>query len=509
MIDCGKEPGKSVSDKSGSDKFAVPPWSRTSAEWLQIDKELEEDHLARIIDRGVAHLDLTPLLQSYSGHGSKPQLPELMVKIVLFEIQRGRRSPAQWFLDVKENIALKWLGMGIRIARSVWYHFAFRIHRFLDSWNQQILQLAQELGHTSAKRGSLDGTIVEAHASRHRLLNQGQMVHRRELLAAATQADQQGATLTEQPGWLAKTPQTRLRQQSQYERAQRLLAERLAENRQRIPSQRQEEKNIRISVVDPEAALGKDKFKVFRPLYNVQHVRDLDSPYILAYGVFARSSDSGTLVPMMERTKQMTGHGLEKLLADAGYISALDLADAKQLGLDLYGPWKENDYSAKKAPSKLITKDQFTWDEQAGEYRCPQGQPLTHRGSQNRKCSLGRTQKVFLYEADAATCGKCPLQQNCCPKSKSGRHVNRSEHEPLIEAHRRKIETPEAKALYKLRGQTVETSFADSKQHRDFRRVAGRGLWNATMHAAVTALVHNLTQLVRSTFATESPLHTT
>lgn len=506
MIDCGKEPGKSVSEK-----FAEPPWSRTSAEWLQTDGELEEDHLARIIDRGVAHLDLTPLLQSYSGRGSKPQRPDLMVKIALFEFHRGRRSPAQWFLDLKENHVLKWLGMGIRVARSVWYQFAFRIRRFLDAWNQQILQLAQELGHTSASRGALDGTLVEAHASRHRLLNQGQMLSRHELLTAATQADQQGTTPAEQPAWLAKTPQTRLRQQAQYERAQHILDERLAENRRRLPSQRQEEKHIRISVVDPEAALGKDKLKVFRPLYNVQYVRDLDSNYILAYGVFARSSDSGTLVPMMERTKQMTGRWLDKLLADAGYISILDLADARQMEIDLYGPWKENDYSAKKSAKKgpkLITKEQFTWDEQAGEYRCPQGQRLTQRSSQNRKCSLGRTHKIFLYEADAGTCGECPLKQQCCPKSKSGRHVNRSEHEALIEAHRRKMETPEAKELYKLRGQTVETSFADSKQHRNFRRVNGRGLWSATMHAAVTVLVHNLKQLVGSAFAAASPPRT-
>ena len=48
-------------------------------------------------------------------------------------------------------------------------------------------------------------------------------------------------------------------------------------------SEPQEEKHVRISVTDPEAALGKDKFKVFRPLYNVQYVRDLDSYFW--YGV--------------------------------------------------------------------------------------------------------------------------------------------------------------------------------------------------------------------------------
>lgn len=497
------------SGKGAWDRFAEPPWTQTSAEWLAIDQELEDVHLARLIDRAVYCLDLSALIKSYAGHGTKPHRPDLMVKMVLFEIQRGRSSPAQWFLDAKENTSVQWLGMGIRPARSAWYEFAFRIHRFLDRWNQQVLQAAQELGHTSGSRCSLDGTCVEAHASRHRLLNQGQVVRRRELLETSIQADERGVTPPEQPAWMAKTPQTRLRQKAQYDVSYHKLAERLAENKNRIPSQRQEEKNIRISVVDPEAALGKDKHKVYRPLYNVQYVRDVDSPYILAYGVFARSSDAGTLAPMMERTRQMVGHMPTAVLVDAGYITALDLVDAQRLGVDLYGPWKENDYSAKKPASKLISKEQFTWDDQAQEYRCPKGHALAQKSSQNRKCSLGRTQKVFLYEASAATCAKCPLKQTCCPKSRSGRHINRSEHEELTEAHRRKMETSEARTLYKLRGQTVETSFGDSKQHRNFRRVNGRGLWRAGMQTAVTVLVNNLTHFVRSMFAAPPSSDTT
>lgn len=497
------------SGKSALSRFAVPPWNQTSEDWLKIDRELGDDHLVRVIERGVALLDLTELFESYSGHGTKPHRPDLMLGMALFCIQRGHCSPAQWFLEALENKAVQWLGFGLRPSRSVWFEFAARIHRHLDSWNQQVVSAAQASGHTSATRGSLDGTCVEAHASRHRLLNQGQLLRRQELLNAAIQGDQQGVPLAAQPGWMAKTPLTRLRQQAQYELAQHKLEEHLAENRQRLPSQRQEEKHIRISAVDPEAALGKDKHKVFRPLYNVQYLRDLDSPYLLAYGVFARSSDAGTLVPMLERTRQLTGHLPDVVLGDSGYITALDLADAQRLGVDLYGPWKENDYSSQKPAAELISKDQFLWDADRREYRCPQGHPLTLRSSQNRKCSLGRTQKIFLYEADAATCATCPLKARCCPKSQSGRHVNRSEHAELIEAHRRKMETPEAKACYKLRGQTVETSFGDSKQHRNFRRVNGRGLWRAKMQAAIIVLAHNLKQFVQFEFAPEPPLDET
>src|SRR5207253_4518663 len=152
--------------------------------WQALDAQLEPDHLARLIDHGVDRLDLTPLFQSFAGRGTRPSPPDLMLKIVLFEIQRGRTSPAQWYQDTKENIALQWLGRGIRPARSVWYTFAFRVGPSLDCWNRHVLLQAPQPGLASGQRVSLHGTLVEAQASRHRLLNHEQVQQRRQVLDA-------------------------------------------------------------------------------------------------------------------------------------------------------------------------------------------------------------------------------------------------------------------------------------------------------------------------------------
>ncbi len=505
MIGSRGRPGKTAHPS-----FRPPPWTRSSPEWLRIDPQLEPDHLARRIDRGVDQLDVTPLVQSYTGRGSPADPPALLLKIVLFEIQRGRSSPAQWYLDTKENIALQWLGRGIRPARSVWYSFARRLQPWLDRWNQQVLQQAHAQGATAGTRAALDGTLVEAQASRHHLLNAEQLQQRRQRLQAVCQADAQGRTTPELPYWMARTAPTRQRQQDQYQEAQRHLQERLAENQQRIPSKRQEVKHLRISVTDPEAALGKDKAKVFRPLYNVQLVRDVDSPFLLGYETFARSSDTGTLVPLLRRTQFLSGHSPAELLVDSGYVTALDLADARYWGVSLYGPWKANDYPEAEAPAaKPLSKDAFMWDEATRSYQCPQQQPLLLAGVQNRPRSLGRSEKLELYRADAATCTACPLKARCCPQSRTGRHLNRSEHEELIEAHRRKMATPEAVALYKRRRQTVEPSFGDAKQHRNYRRVHGRGLANAKSQTALTVLAHNLNELVKAQRDAEPREHET
>ena len=513
MIDLRMRPGKAAESR-----FRPPPWTRSTPAWLDLDAQLEPDHLARLIDQGVDRLDLTPLLKSFSGRGTKAAPPDLMLKIVLFEIRRGRTKPAQWYQDTKENLALHWLGLGIRPARSVWYAFAYRIGPYLDGWNQQLLAHAQENGLVSGQRVALDGTSVEANASRHHLLNHEQVQQRCQVLDAAVQADAAGQELdaprpasgqadtadhepTPRPYWLAQTAAGRRRQQKQYQEAQEHLNQRLADNRQRMPSQRTDEKDVRISVTDPQAALGRDKLKVYRPLYNVQYVRDIDSSFIVGYETFAQSGDAGTLLPMLQRTQQLLGRLPLAVLVDSSYVTAVDLADAQKQEVELYGPWKENDWTAQAAgPPKQWGKDKFVWDETARVYRCPEGQALVFKGVQNRQRSRQRKERLDLYRADTATCAACPQKGLCCPNARTGRNLSRSEHEELIEAHREKMATPEAKELYKRRRATVEPTIGDAKENREYRRVNGRGLDKAKGHTALTVLVHNICAFVKGIF---------
>ena len=79
-----------------------------------------------------------------------------------------------------------------------------------------------------------------------------------------------------------------------------------------------------VSPGDPEAPLGLDKDHVYRPLYTVQTIRDVDSPFILAYDVFAQASDAATLPFMLWRLQQLTGRALYELLVDCGDVTGMD-----------------------------------------------------------------------------------------------------------------------------------------------------------------------------------------
>jgi transposase len=475
-------------------RFAPPPWDHQSPQWLQIEDSLPADHLARIIAAAVDQLDLTTLFSSYAGVGSKAHRPDLMLKIALYEIQTAHASPAQWARDAVDRRCLQWLGLGIAPSRNRWYVFRDRVGPLLETLNHQVLEWALAQGLTTASRGSLDGTMIAANASRHRLLNLARLKRRLEELDRVIAAD----TARQDPGvisaWMARSPATRRRQRYRFGEALKKLVKEHTRNAQRPRDHRQDPEKIVVSPSDPEASLGRDKEKVFRPLYTVQIVQDLESPLVLGYEVFAQATDAGTLMPLRQRVRDLTGVWLERILADAGYASALDLFDCARAGVDLYAPYQENDQTEQrraKQPDRQIPKSDFVWLAGEQAYVCPQGHRLLPIGRETRARAEGRSVELTTYRCSGEHCRGCPLTTRCT-RSANGRTIKRNEHEDLIVAHQEKMRTVEAKAIYKQRSQTVELRFADAKTHRGLRRFSGRGLKRARIEVGLYVLTHNL-----------------
>jgi len=485
-------------------RFADPPWNEDHPDWIRLNEELPADHPARQMLGAMQVLDLTPLYASYSAGGTRPIRPDLMLRVMLIEMQLGRYRPCQWFRDVREHIPLMWAGFGIRPSRGCWYEFADRVAPFLDAWNRQVLDESRRRKITTATRGALDGSTVAANASRHRLLNEEQLTKRQAQLQQVCAGDAVGEATETLPGWMATTRRGRIEQCQRLDEARVRLGELQAIAQRQQPNRRRPAEKIVVSSSDPQAALGRDKLKVFRPLYNVQLVRDLDSTLILGYDLFAQPGDDGTLKPMLKRLRETFGILPETLLADAAYATACNLALSRRQAVTLCAPWQENDFTQpkkaakKKAGSPKLTKDKFEWLPDENAYRCPQGHCLTVIGKECRLQSDGEVNTVYRYRCLPRHCRACPQRDACTSNPDRGRSLRRSEHEDLIETHKACMQTDAAKALYKLRRQTVELGFADLKEHRNFERFSGRGRHRARRQLALTVLAHNLTRLTRA-----------
>ncbi len=471
------------------------PFAKGSVEWQAWDRQLSDDDVARVVVAALPDLDLRPLWKSYSGRGSLPYSPELLLAMVLVEKPRGRASPSQWPRDQRDSIALQWIGQGIPPARSVWSEFRDRRAPFLDGWNEQVLRRAIANGLRDGSQAATDGTLIAACASRQRLVNQSQITSRWEQLDAACAPDLRQEPVAKKSSWMAGTPAGREQQRARSLRAQELLQPRLAANARQCPSERLPEKRVVISVSDPEAALGLDKFKVFRPLYDTLLLIDRHRPLILGEDVFAQSPDTSRLVPILERTRPLTGRLPQCVAADAGFLTALNLAHRPALGVDLIGPWKENDFSERhRKPAKQSTTDQFVWPPDEHAYECPAGQRWPRIGRETRTRAGDQVEHLERFRAEASGCSACSLR-TACTTSRDGRQLRRSEYEDVIQAHRAKMATPTAKAILKTRGQVAERGFADLKEHRQLRRHTGRSLTRAKTDVGLAVLIHNLLTL--------------
>ena len=362
------------------------------------------------------------------------------------------------------------------------------------------IQQAIAEGLTAAQEAVLDGTSVRACASRHHLVNEDKLTKRLQELNAAVAQDAAGQPSESQPYWMAATPSGRQTQLERYRQAGDELADRLAKNQERPKDKQLPRKQVKVSITDPEAPLGRDQEKVFCPMYTSEFVVDTASLLILSFDVFAQVTDAGTLAPMLDRTQEVTGAMLIQISTDAGYTSLLDLQECQERNVRLVAPVQENTFTEQKraqADPPRIGKDQFQWLPEEQTYRCPEGHRLNYKGKEQKRRREDNTVTQHRYHCPAEHCRACPLRERCVRDPEKGRTVKRLEGEELIEAHKEWMKTEQAKTANRLRGSVIERCFGDAKKHRDLRCLHGRGLEKAKAEIGLVVLVQTALTLAR------------
>jgi transposase len=462
--------------------------------------------IAQIVDEDLFRL--SDVCDLYSGRGSAAADPRLLLKLALLEHVRGRTKPIEWYRDLKTDSEVQWLTFGMTVSKTTLYDFRNRVEPLLHGWNDQLVSYAIEQKLITGRRASLDGTTVAANASRRKLVNMSQIDRRLSLLEQALAESTQvplvwtvttlDASLI--PGWMAPTEAGKREQYQRYLKVKQRLMLLLEENSRRRKDKRKLVDKVVVSVTDPESVFGRDKEKVYRPLYNVQTLSDLGSDMVLAFEVFAQHADNDTLQSMVQRS-EIAGARLDSLLVDAGYPTGEDLAFCEQRGIILYGPWQENSFTKSKKdadPSQApIEKTEFTWDAPRGLYICPAGVELPFSHKKSRQRADGRTIRFDVHQASGPDCVTCDLQPRCTQVPEKGRTVRRDLHQEQIDELQARMETVEAKLLYRQRSQTIERVFGDFKEHRNLRRFRGRGIRRARAQLGLTVLGHNLRTIVK------------
>jgi transposase len=449
-----------------------------------------------VVERQVDRLDREALDQAYRGSGSDPYDPIPLLKMVLYQYLKGNQSPACWVEEAQLNDAMRWLGRGYAPARTTWYEFRNRAGEFIEQVHQQIIARALEEELLDPTVGVQDGTAVAACASRHRTMNRPTLKKRIEQLDAIVQ----WRFDDEVPKWVPATDAGKQDLGERMDQALEVLDERIEANAKKPSDKRKDPQKIQVSVSDPEAPLGRDKLKVFRPLYTTQYVVALGSHLIMSYCCEASATDAGTLAPMIDKTQQFVEGRMKSVMADSGYCSIVDLQECQQRNIELLAPFQSNSMTESKKqknPNPQIPREQFVWNEAENCYRCPQGHRLDYLDRARKQRHSDHQLWEYRYRCDPAHCSTCPLAAKCLRPNATTRTVKRLEGQELMDAHRQKMADPDVQARYRLRGETVERAFADMKGNRQLSRFHGRGASRARAETGLMVVAQNLLRLDR------------
>ncbi|MCY0963230.1 IS1182 family transposase [Streptomyces sp. H27-H5] len=341
-----------------------------------LDDWLPEGHLARFVaDLVDGVLDLGPILADYTEkRGFPPYDPRLMVRLLIYGYTIGIRSSRAIERRCVDDVAFRFLAAGqAPDFRSISRFRRRHLDALADLFTQS-LHLAQKLGMAKMGRVALDGTKLEANASKHKAMSYGRLIDKEERIeaeiaaleaaAAALLADAERVDAAEDqiygvdgkdtdlPAELDRREKRLARLQAaraQIETEAADKARRHAEDKERRRQARagtSDEQAVtgageqaaakarpkpksQANFTDPDSRIMKNGDGAYIQAYNAQAVVDAEHQVITAADVTTNASDALNYTTMLDQSAQNTGIHPKQALVDAGYCSEMNLEAAK------------------------------------------------------------------------------------------------------------------------------------------------------------------------------------
>ena len=487
-------------EKEKTRRVRLKPINREQMVLRPVDVEalVPEDHEVRAIWEFVGRLDLSRYyedIEVIEGEAGRPALdPRLMISLWIYAYSKGIGSAREVSRLCEYDPAYQWLtGM-----EPINYHTLsdFRVvHKeALDDLFTEVLGLLSAEGLISLERVMHDGTKVKACAGADTFRREERV--RRHLEAARQQVEQMGdPRLAEE----VSPRVAKARQRGAREKRQRL--EKALEELEKIracKSSQEEKQEARVSMTDPQARIMKQSDGGYAPSYNVQISTDAKEKMIVGMGVSQSGSDYGELVAAVDRVEASGGQEPTEVVVDGGFTSRENILAMSEREVDLIGSMgagvaQSAGQLKRRGVDQGFYPEAFYYDALRDTYSCPAGKILRPDGEEKRP---GRTN--YKYRACAMDCQACSFRQKCCPQNGAkGRSIVRGVDAPEVAAFIAKMETDEAKKIYRQRGAVAEFPNAWIKDKIGLRQFRLRGVVKVGMEVMWAALTYNIKQWIR------------
>lgn len=436
---------------------------------------LPERHLARFMADVTEELDLSGLYAAYqrkNGRGQAGYHPLMMVRLLLYGYCTGVVSSRLIERKTYEDVAFRYLAADQHPDHDTIASFRQQHLQTLAGLFTDVLQLCRGAGLVKLGHVALDGTKIQASASKHKAMSYGRMGETERRLQAEVEAllkqaqetdaaedekhgpgrrsDELPEELARRESRLAKIREAKVALEAEAKRKaaqQKVEAEaKIAARRQREqrtgkkaggrdpqvpePEQAAPEEKAQRNFTDPESRIMPDGAHKgsFVQAYNTQIVVDSESQIIVAADITQETNDKQQLAPMLGQVEQNLGVQPEAASADAGYWNEGQVIDERVKGIDLYiatGKQKHGEADSESAPAP-------------------------------------------------------------------------EEGASALEQMKQKLKSETGRAIYRMRKAIVEPVFGQIKEWRGFRRFSVRGKGKVRAEWKLICLTHNLLKLFRS-----------
>lgn len=433
--------------------FLLPP---------SVDEWLPEGHLARFVVEITDQLDISSIESQYTGSGSDAYHPRMLLALLFYSYATGTVSSRKIEKASYESVPTRYVAGNQHPDHDTICTFRRRFLEPIGALFTQILLVAAEMDMVALGDISIDGTKVNANASKHKAMSWGRACQLEdqlseevaELLEQAEAADEQaddGQNLPEElerrEERLRKIRQAKAmieeRAEARYEEERAEYEEQMAERaakeertgkkipgRQPKPPEPGPRDKDQVNFTDPESRIMPTSENGWQQAYNAQAAVDMGSHLIVGGHLSQAPNDKQQLQPALDTLDGLPEElgNPENIVADNGYYSEDNVNEAADRELTPFLATGRRKHNPR-------------WDER----RADPGPPPTEPSP--------------------------------------------------VEAMAWRLQTPEGKDVYGRRKATVETVFGIIKQVLGFRQFSLRGLQKAAGEWNLVQCAYNLKRM--------------
>jgi transposase len=419
-----------------------------------LDELVEGDNIVRAIEEYVNILNISKLKiktkKSLLKDGQPAFHPKLLLKIYIYGYLNKIRSSRKLETEITRNIEMMWLTQGLTPSYKTIANFRKDNPKALQTIFKEFSILSKDLKLITGDLVAVDGAFLRANASKNTL------IMKKTLKKDIAKIDEDIKNYMTILDTLDKEDKNNTSLKISKEEIEKLKKkqEQLNKDLELLESLKKEQYNK----TDKDAtSMSKPSHNLMA--YNSQISVDHKYKFIVATDISTNGHDLDQLHNMAIKTKEIVNNPDMIVTADKGYYSTKEIKKCVKDNIETIIPPRCTSAN-KKIKCARFSKKQFIYNQKEDCYICPNNQKLEKVEKQYER--NGRM--LDVYRISRKYCQVCSLRDNCLSNKVNYKQVYRWEHEDIIDIYNKKMATPQAKKIVKLRSSIVEHPFGTIKR---------------------------------------------